>query len=48
MTAIGLDENIQRQCLSVVAATLHIGNINFVESDGDGFATIADEQCFLF
>ncbi|CAK5051827.1 unnamed protein product [Meloidogyne enterolobii] len=44
MTAIGLDENIQRQCLSVVAATLHIGNINFVESEGDGFATIADEQ----
>nr|CAD2193594.1 unnamed protein product [Meloidogyne enterolobii] len=48
MTAIGLDENIQRQCLSVVAATLHIGNINFVESDGDGFATIADEQFLQF
>uniref|UniRef100_A0A914NIQ0 Uncharacterized protein n=1 Tax=Meloidogyne incognita TaxID=6306 RepID=A0A914NIQ0_MELIC len=48
MTAIGLDENIQRQCLSVVAATLHIGNINFVESDGDSFATIADEQFLQF
>uniref|UniRef100_A0A1I8BWU4 Myosin motor domain-containing protein n=1 Tax=Meloidogyne hapla TaxID=6305 RepID=A0A1I8BWU4_MELHA len=47
MSAIGLVENLQRQCLSVVAATLHIGNINFVESNGDGYATIDDEQCFF-
>lgn len=48
MSAIGLVENLQRQCLSVVAATLHIGNINFVESNGDGYATIDDEQFLQF
>jgi myosin-1 len=45
MRAAGLDRDVQVQCLAVVAATLHIGNVSFVESPGDGFASVADEEC---
>jgi myosin heavy subunit len=45
MRAVGLDPQTQVQCMAIVAATLHIGNITFVENPGDGYASIADEEC---
>lgn len=47
MSAAALDNQLQLQCLTVVAATLHIGNISFVEDGADGFASIADEECLF-
>uniref|UniRef100_A0A914ICE4 Uncharacterized protein n=1 Tax=Globodera rostochiensis TaxID=31243 RepID=A0A914ICE4_GLORO len=48
MNMVGLDNQLQLQCLTVVAATLHIGNITFVENDNDGFASVADEKYLKF
>uniref|UniRef100_A0A183BVL5 Unconventional myosin-Ie n=1 Tax=Globodera pallida TaxID=36090 RepID=A0A183BVL5_GLOPA len=48
MNMVGLDDQLQLQCLTVVAATLHIGNITFVENDKDGFASVADEKYLQF
>ncbi|KAL3121077.1 hypothetical protein niasHT_005337 [Heterodera trifolii] len=47
MEVIGLDDQSRLQCLTVVAATLHIGNIAFVEND-DGFASVADDEYLKF
>lgn len=43
MDVIGIGSEIQLQILQLIAAILHIGNINFVEEKN--YSAIADEQC---
>lgn len=45
MASAGLDPQTVVHALSVVAATLHIGNISFSENAEDGFASVSDEEC---
>jgi len=43
MSVIGLDGDDQRDIMKVVAAILHLGNVQFVEERN--FARVEDEHC---
>lgn len=44
MEVIGIPEGVQLDVLRLVAAILHIGNINF-EERSDNFARVANDDC---
>jgi len=43
MNAVGMNEVTQREMLAVLAATMHVGNVDFQQAAGEEYAIVTDE-----